>query len=97
MDRKGKLSGAFLICMSLLASSCSQLEQKAEVMVRLTCSEAVTRALAADEEMISNICLMIFDSTGSLEYSSYTTDPGSCRISLLKGERKRPFLIGTFK
>ena len=96
MDRKGKLSGAFLICISLLVSSCSQLEQRAEVMVRLTCSEAVTRALAADEEMISNVCLMIFDSTGHLEYSSYTTDSGSCRISLLKGERYSFYAFANF-
>ena len=96
MDRKGKLSGAFLICISLLVSSCSQLEQRAEVMVRLTCSETVTRALAADEEMISNVCLMIFDSTGHLEYSSYTTDSGSCRISLLKGERYSFYAFANF-
>lgn len=69
MGRKGRLSGHILTFCSLLLCSCAidPEEDIRDVCVRFDAGRMMTRAIDPDEEMISDISLMIFDETGAAE------------------------------
>lgn len=69
MGRKGRLSGHILTFCSLLLCSCAidTEEDIRDVCVRFDAGRMMTRAIDPDEEMISDISLMIFDETGAAE------------------------------
>ena len=70
MERKGKLCGHFLIAaVAAAASGCSTYETKTEVPVvmKITCTGLESRAYDPDEDLVSDISLLIFDESGSAE------------------------------
>lgn len=69
MGRKGRLSGQILTFCLLHLCSCTidTEEEIRDVSVRFDVGRMMTRAIDPDEEMISDISLMIFDETGAAE------------------------------
>lgn len=69
MGRKGRVSGQILTFCSLLLCSCAidTEEDIRNVYVRFDAGRMMTRAIDPDEELISDISLMIFDETGAAE------------------------------
>ena len=69
MGRKGRVSGQILTFCSLLLCSCAidTVEDIRNVYVRFDAGRMMTRAIDPDEELISDISLMIFDETGAAE------------------------------
>lgn len=88
MDRKRRLPCEVLTCVIPLFFSCIALERTGDVEIVMDLPSMHTRAALPDEERISDVCLMIFDNSGNLEYRSYETEhTGRTNIRLLKGER----------
>lgn len=91
MDRKGRILSQFLsLTISLLLfSGCISLthsEDSADVCINIGPSSMSTKADMPDEERISDVCLMIFDSYGMLEKSIYLNGgQQTCNVNLLKG------------
>ena len=85
MERKRKLPCKILIC--ILLSACSRICHETEVEIVPTGIGMGTRAYMPDEDKISDMNLLIFDSYGRLEYSSYTGYSDRCSVTLLKGEK----------
>ena len=90
MDGKRGISDTILsitaIAVCLAVSACSKKEIYVDVDICIDGAQYETKAAMPDEEKISNINLLIFDSRGMLEYSIFDKSP-SHNISLLKGER----------
>ena len=87
MGRKGGISGKILTCIGLLAVSCTDLPEYDDVTISFSSVAEATKALLPDEEKITDVTLLIFDSNGMLEYSLYdSTGADSFKVSLLKGE-----------
>lgn len=77
MERKGKLCGHFLIAAVVAAASgCSTYETETEVPVvmKITCTGLESRAYDPDEDLISDISLLIFDERGSSEACLWSED-----------------------
>lgn len=77
MERKGKLCGRFLIAAVVAAAGgCSTYETETEVPVvmKITCTGLESRAYDPDEDMVSDISLLIFDESGSAEACLWSED-----------------------
>ena len=85
MERKRKLSYTVLIC--LLLTSCMEISTHSDVEILLQTTAMSTRSALPDEEKISDVNLLIFDSYGRAEYRTYSSETEGFRVSLLNGER----------
>lgn len=77
MERKGKLCGRFLIAAVVAAAGgCSTYETEREVPVvmKISCNRLESRAYDPDEDLISDISLLIFDERGSSEACLWSED-----------------------
>lgn len=77
MERKGKLCGRFLIAAVVAAAGgCSTYETEREVPVvmKITCTGLESKAYDPDEDLISDISLLIFDERGSSEACLWSED-----------------------
>lgn len=90
MEGKRKLSGCFLITLSiLLISSCStQLQETATCRIKICCTGLVSRAMDPQEELISDVSIMIFDETGMAEECIWIPQAQEhIEVTLVKGKR----------
>lgn len=77
MERKGKLCGRVLIAAVVAAAGgCSTYETEREVPVvmKISCNRLESRAYDPDEDLISDISLLIFDERGSSEACLWSED-----------------------
>lgn len=77
MERKGKLCGRFLIAAVVAAAGgCStyETERDVPVVMKITCTGLESRAYDPDEDLISDISLLIFDERGSSEACLWSED-----------------------
>ncbi len=92
MEGKG---GVFSVILTLtsalagLASGCSDHEEahETEVRIKFSGAEMASRAADPDEEMISDVSLMIFDETGAAEDCFWLEDGTECSAVLLSGRK----------
>ena len=90
MDGKRRLSSAFLIAWStLILSSCSsQLQDTATCRIKINCDDVTTRAYDPDEELISDVSIMIFDESGMAEECIWVPHfKEFIEVTLVKGKR----------
>lgn len=90
MERKRKLSSAFLIVWSvLIISSCRpQLQDTVTCCLKINCTGLTTRALDPDENVISDVSIMIFDETGRAEECIWVPKVQEyIEVTLVKGKR----------
>ena len=86
MDRKGGISGHILTgLISVLVSACTPISQYAEIKIDIAGKEFRAKASMPQEEKISDMNILIFNSRGDLEHSVFSNEQ-NCRVSLLKGE-----------
>lgn len=86
MDRKGGISGHILTgLISVFVSACNPISQHAEIKIDIAGKEFRTKASMPQEEKISDMNILIFNSRGDLEHSVFSNEQ-NCRVSLLKGE-----------
>ena len=67
-----------------------------EVEIALTGAAIESKAYLPDEGKISDVSLLIFDTYGRLEHSSFTEHYDQCRASLLKGEKYQIYAFINF-
>ena len=94
MDRKRRLPCKILIC--LILSSCIDIGQKVQVDIMIEEGTPATRAELPEENRISDISVLIFDSNGTLEYRAYSRSHGIFQATLLKGERYTAYAFINF-
>ncbi len=94
MDRKRRLPCKILIC--LILSSCIDIGQKVQVDIMVEEGTPATRAELPEENRISDISVLIFDSNGTLEYRAYSRNHGIFQATLLKGERYTAYAFINF-
>ncbi len=91
MDRKRRILSRFLSLLISASLICGCLntehsESTADVRITIGDTSMITRADMPDEDKISDISLMIFDTYGMLEKSIYLQGGlQTCNVSLLKG------------
>ena len=77
MERKGKLCGRFLIA-AVVAAACGcstyETEREVPVVMKISCNRLESRAYDPDEDLISDISLLIFDERGSSEACLWSED-----------------------
>ena len=102
MDREREIYSRFLIAALWLFAVISCVaeyseEHRTDVEIRLKWQEFTTKAILPDEDKVSNISLMIFDSNGMLEKDLYLSGgQTSCSVSLLRGARYSIFACINF-
>ncbi len=90
MDGKGRIYSRILksiaMTMCLLMNGCIEKDTRADIEIEVRASGMQTKAFLPDEEKVSDINLLVYDSRGCLEYNIFSASR-SCRMKLLKGER----------
>ena len=90
MDGKRRLSGTLLsICSIMFLPSCStQLEETATCRIEISCDGLKTRTYDPDEELISDVSIMIFDENGMAEECIWVPQfKEFIEVTLVKGKR----------
>lgn len=94
MGHKRRISGAFLILAVCTAAGCGKaasgadLPEYAEVNLIFGNGDYGARAIEPNEELVTDISIMVFDENGDAEECLWLRNAGSgCRISLVKGRK----------
>jgi len=79
MDREGKISGNLLIVITVIllaANGCDKYEYTAgkEVTVRVSCDRLTSKAYDPDENLVTDVSLIIFDESGTAEEHLWSKD-----------------------
>ncbi len=93
MEREGRIRSevlSILAAFSLLFTGCSNEYQTAEteVSVNFSCGVMQTRTMMPEEDMVSDISLLVFDETGAAEECLWFPDgTKDCTLKLLTGNK----------
>lgn len=91
MDRKRRILSQFLSLAAFISLFCGCMsgehsESTADVHICIGTTSMISKADMPDEDRVSNVSLMVFDSHGSLEKSVYLSGgQQTCNVNLLKG------------
>ena len=88
MERERRISCGILIATAILSAGCSHIsgDMTSNIEIIFDTGAMQTRALDPDEDKISDVSLMIFDSDGNAEECIWIPDPHeSFTVSLIKG------------
>ena len=90
MEGKRRLSGTFLgpaiFAACTLAYACTPEDRNSEIEFTVCCPPSVSKAMMPDEDKVSDMNLLIYDSRGDLEFSTFVKGCSS-KVSLLRGKR----------
>lgn len=103
MERKGRIWGILLI-LCAFTSGCTPetAAVREEVIIKTYGEEILTRAIDPDENLLSDVTVMVFDEDGNLEYSRWlgrnqiTGDKAEMKVSLIKNKRYSFYVCGNF-
>jgi hypothetical protein len=87
MEGKGRIRGTVLNAAVSLAmaiiSGCASMDSDREIFIRFHTADPSSRSMPPDEELISDISLMIFDESGSAEECIWLDEgESSCKVRL---------------
>lgn len=77
-------------------TSCLEINMHSDVEILLYTASMETKSELPDEEKISDVNLLIFDSYGRAEYRTYSSQGYEFHVSLLKGERYTVYALVNF-